>query len=169
MTKELFSKEPSSAHHGFAYGVTRSHYAAGSLVSFTFSEFLEGLILVALHLQPPPSTEAALTGADVMHAVASLLTERVLKHANHGDVLEFRRMLLGSSTLSEGLAAIRPSLETIYAKYGVSASGAGAGSGGDGAARQVSLQRFVAMCKDANLVGGQLSSHACKLYVAPSA
>ena len=35
---------------GFSSSVTRSHYAAGSLYAFTFSEYLEGLLHVALEV-----------------------------------------------------------------------------------------------------------------------
>ena len=40
--------------------VTRSHYAAGSLFSFTFSEFLEGVVFVALELQREKTSFVAL-------------------------------------------------------------------------------------------------------------
>lgn len=82
--------------------VTRSHYAAGSLFSFTFSEFLEGVVFVALELQRAPSppdaassepsdlfsepsrsglTRIPLRADDVLLAVQTLLVDRILKNA----------------------------------------------------------------------------------------
>ena len=47
---------------GFNAAVTRGHVSAsaGSLYSFTFSEFLEGLIFAALQCYPPPAAGASL-------------------------------------------------------------------------------------------------------------
>ena len=183
----LTAAEVNSVEHGFAYAVTRPHYAAGSLFSFTFSEFLEGLIFLALELFPsagslqpphPPSVTAddnvpapapaplslsqPLTAAGVLTSVRQLLTEHVLPHAKRADVLEFRRMLLGSAVLSEALDVIRLRLEPVYAKYAVRGDGGGAGSVRGDLPLTFSLKRFMEMVGEARLVGRQLSRQQAK-------
>ena len=92
---------------GFGNAVLASHhFGAGSLYSFTFSEFLEGIVFVALELYPPPATlvravtptasapsGAMLTAAHVLKVVEKVLTECIMPRAKRGGVLEFRRLV----------------------------------------------------------------------------
>ena len=168
--------------------VVERHFGAGSLFSFTFSEFLEGLVLVALELMPPKShlalaelqeadkdaahrglglSSAAgrlLTADHVVSAVREVLEKYVLRNAQHGDVLEFRHVVLSSALLSDALGAVREYLEPLFTKYASvnrdrreRLAEGGAGSHG------LSLRQFFAMLDDADLVGPHLSRHKAKL------
>ena len=168
--------------------VVERHFGAGSLFSFTFSEFLEGLVLVALELMPPKThlalaelqeadkdaahrglglSSAAgrlLTSDHVVSAVREVLEKYVLRNAQHGDVLEFRHIVLSSALLSDALGAVREYLEPLFAKYASvnrdrreRLAEGGAGSHG------LSLRQFFAMLDDADLVGPHLSRHKAKL------
>lgn len=64
-------------------------YAGGSVHGFTFSEFLEGLVVVATELPAPAGSRMGpngLTAQYVLSAVASMLEQRVVKHAKSTDV-----------------------------------------------------------------------------------
>ena len=109
-----------------------------------------------------------LTAGHVLTAVGRLLSERVLKHAKHGDVLEFRRKIAGSFQLSEAFDAIRPLIDPLFARYAKeprlastpsrsAAKGPSALAGGGPPVGEMSLKRFLEMCTDAELIGSQLS------------
>jgi hypothetical protein len=139
--------------HGgtFANGVT-PHYAAGSLYGFTFSEFLEGLIHVAVQLPPVAGQSrpgaSGLTEGYVLSQLGWVVQDRILLDARRGEVLEFRRMVVESPTLSEAAEAISPMLDPLYARQAELPS------------RQLvgcSLKAFQDMCTEAELVGQGLS------------
>lgn len=142
---------------GYSGSVTKPHYAAGSLYAFTFSEFLEGLIHVALQLPPNASGMVdrdpnGLTPEYVLQQVHWLIHDRVLPNVKHGEVLEFRRMIVGSALIASALEAVSPMLEPVYEKFAMLPSkGKYTGSTG------CSLKAFLEMCQDAQLVGSQLS------------
>lgn len=138
---------------GFGSSVTKAHYAAGSLYAFTFSEYLEGLIFVALE-RPPPASAArpasGLTAEGVLAAVQSLLEECILPYANKGQVLEFRRVLLNSTYLSEAATAIEPHFQALYSRYAEALQKNKVGEA-------FSLKSFLEACAEAGLTGSQLS------------
>jgi len=147
--------------HGYAYGVVRAHYAAGSLFAFTFSECLEGLVLLALELEP----SQPLTASSVLASVSRLLETKLLPHdaaldKRYGDVLGFRRMVLGSTLLSEALTAVRPLLEPLHLKYGLKPGEGGAPKNTPAGA--LGIRQFYDMCSDARLAGADLSRNAIK-------
>lgn len=104
---------------GFGASVTKSHHAAGSLYAFTFSEFLEGLIIAAIECangtNPPP--REGLSKAAVLTAVRRLLEERVLLRCQRGDVLDFRYTMANSAPLGDALDSIRHLIDPLYDKY----------------------------------------------------
>ena len=106
------SAEPA---RGFGSSVTKSHYAAGSLYGFTFSEYLEGLIVAAVQLasvgQPPP--KEGHSSDFVLTSVRVLLEEHVLANCAKGDVLGFRYTIANSSIMSEALDVIRPLVDPL--------------------------------------------------------
>jgi Ca2+-binding EF-hand superfamily protein len=147
--------------HGYAYGVVRAHYAAGSLFAFTFSECLEGLVLLALELEPTQP----FTASSVLASVSRLLETKLLPHdaaldKRYGDVLGFRRMVLGSTLLSEALTAVRPLLEPLHLKYGLKPGEGGAPMNTPAGA--LGIRQFYDMCSDARLAGADLSRNAIK-------
>ena len=142
-------------HGGVLGAVAKPHYAAGSLYAFTFSEFLEALIHVALHLPPAvagvPKPAGGLTQEYVLAQLRWLLHERVLLNARRGEVLEFRKMVVESSTLSDALEAINPLLDPLYERYAEAPAKVKGGAAG------FSLKAFQEMCQEAELVGHELS------------
>ena len=150
--KAIVEIEPSK---GFGSSVMRSHYAAGSLYAFTFSEYLEGLICTALELatgaKPPPA--GGLDSEYVLTSVRYLLEEHVLPNCCRGEVLDFRYTLANSATLSEAIDVIRPLIDPLYDKYADMPIRVVSGKPGMG----FSLRNFLEMCQEASLVGAQLS------------
>ena len=151
------SGTPRASGGGFSAGVTKAHYAAGSLYAFTFSEFLEGLLHVALELPPNSSGmidrgEGGLTTEYILQQVHWLINDKILPNVRHGEVLEFRRMVVGSGLISSALDAINPMLDPLYERYAQLPS-KGRYHGGYGC----SLKAFLDLCQDADLVGQQLS------------
>lgn len=150
----------SAAAQGFSSAVTRSHYAAGSLYAFTFSEFLEGLIHVALELPPPPNAPppgpSGLSSLYVCTCVRTLLDNHVIPYAKRGNTLEFRKVIVSSAALAEALASIGPLLEPLYNTF--AGSDLRAGRGGTG----LSLKTFLDMCTQSELIGGSLSNMQVK-------
>ena len=147
--------------HGYAYGVVRAHYAAGSLFAFTFSECLEGFVLLALELEPTQP----FTASSVLASVSRLLEAKLLPHdaaldKRYGDVLGFRRMVLGSTLLSEALTAMRPLLEPLHLKYGLKPGEGGAPMNTPAGA--LGIRQFYDLCSDARLAGADLSRNAIK-------
>ena len=150
---------------GFASAVVRGH-EAGSLYSFTFSEFLEGLVVVALELYPPPPPQP-LSSAHVLEAVQSLLKQR-LAHARGCGVLQFRRMVLNSVVLEDAVEALSKRLDALYNKYSKEAKVMRGAAGGaarldTGGASMMTIKRFLEMCEEAELIGPSLSRHQAKL------
>ena len=152
----------SAAASGFSSPVTRSHYAAGSLYAFTFSEFLEGLIHVALELPPPPNAPppgpSGLSSLYVVNSVRALLDGKVIPFAKRGNTLEFRKAIVTSGPLNEALASISPMLEPLYNTFAGDTSQLRAGRGGGG----LSLKTFLDMCSQSELIGGALSNMQVK-------
>ena len=127
----------------------------------------------------PPTTP--LTAAQVLTSVSRLLGEKVLPNAKHGDVLEFRRKITGSSLLTEAFDALRHLTDPLYTRYSKDIKAANmsspfkvivAAAGGvaapserrpsDGGGGTLSLKRFLDLCQDASLIGTQLSRNAVK-------
>ena len=107
--------EEETTRHG---GLTKSHYAAGSLYAFTFSEYLEGLIHAALEWEavtnkPPPD---GLTTEYVLNAVRKLIEDKILPNCQRGDVFDFRYALVNSSKLGEALDAVQPFVDPLFDK-----------------------------------------------------
>ena len=140
---------------GFSSSVVKAHYAAGSLYAFTFSEFLEGLIFVALELPAAPGLERdanGLTSEYVLQQVHWLLHDKVLPNVKKGEVLEFRRRMVESSVLAGTLDAVNPMLDPVYQHF-AELPMKGKYTGGTGLA----LKAFLDMCQESDLVGHSLS------------
>ena len=141
---------------------------AGSLFGFTFSEFLEGLVFTALELKACAGTarpSGGLTSAYVLSSVGSLLEERVLPNAKTSGVLRLRRALLDSSALAEALAAIQTDFDPVWNKFATLPKRVGA-QGKQKVlpdAIGLSLEHFLELCQEAQLIGGQLSRMQVKM------
>ena len=107
--------EEETTRHG---GLTKSHYAAGSLYAFTFSEYLEGLIHAALEWEAVTNKPPAdgLTTEYVLNAVRKLIEDKILPNCQRGDVFDFRYALVNSSKLGEALDAVQPFVDPLFDK-----------------------------------------------------
>ena len=142
-----------AAATGFSATVTKSHFAAGSLYAFTFSEFLEGLVHAALELPPTAGLERppeGLSSSYVLRAVRAAVEQRVLRYAKKGEVLQFRRAIIDSPVLTEALDVLRPQLDPLYDRYAERPANLKQGDG-------ISLRSFLEVCQEGGVVGSQLS------------
>jgi len=155
-----------------AASVLKPHFAGGSLFSFTFSEFLEGLVFVALQLFPPQGTVESpsppLSAAHVLDSVRTMIVDRVLRASKRSDSLAFRRDFLESNRLVAAMEAIRGKLDALHSKYAkkpkVVTAGLLKGSAVKSGEMQglLDLKRFQEMCAEAELIGPCLSRAAVK-------
>ena len=131
----------------------RDQDPCGGLLYAFVLEFLEGLLHVALGA--PNSSGMIDQGErpyDRVHPAAGSLADQRqdLPNVRHGEVLEFRRMVVGSGLI---VGAQRdPMLDPLYERYAQLPS-KGRYHGGYGC----SLKAFLDLCQDADLVGQQLS------------
>ena len=144
---------------GVEAGAGRHLASAGSLYGFTFSEFMEGLVFVALEL--PPATAvlptSGLTTPYVVSCVRALLEEHVLLKAKSSGIFETRRVLLDSVDLSAALDAIRGDLEPIYSWSASQPQRVGSLGRPKGESTGFALGHFLELTDGAKLIGGQLS------------
>ena len=133
-------------------------FNAGGLYSFTFSEFLEAVVLLSLEVAPKLPAGEVLQSAQVLQAVSLLLAERLLPHVKRIDVLVFRRALRFSPAVTQALAPYRSELSRLQSRY---ARTVGNRAG-------VSLSRFSEMLFERKLIGSQLSVMQAKRAFASS-
>ena len=150
-----------------------SSFAAGSLFGFTFSEFLEGLIHVSIELTQSAAgggggaqsrSANAISTPVVIAGVRSLIEQRILPNAKTSNVLEFRRAALDSMRLTEALDAIRRPIDQIWSYFAHRPQKVGA----QGKQKLLpdatgfSLQHFLELAQEAQLIGGALSRMQAK-------
>lgn len=154
---------------------------AGSLHAFTFSEFLESLVVTSLRRKPHPKT--LLASDHVCPTVQNFVERVVLSRVRHDDVKGFREGVLASTMLNAELDGAAQMLRSLHAGYAPAARPLQArGSGGPffrfaaravaaedksivlrsagpskGGGAQLPLAAFSEMCWEAGLVGSYTS------------
>uniref|UniRef100_A0A7S2H1K7 Uncharacterized protein n=1 Tax=Haptolina brevifila TaxID=156173 RepID=A0A7S2H1K7_9EUKA len=153
--------------------VLKSHYGAGGKFSFTFSEYLEGLVICAMQLFPPSAPgdggpRPPLSAKHVLASVKTIIEQRVLKAAKQSGSLQFRKLFLESTRLTAAMEAIGGKLDALHAKYAkkpkVITQGVMKGSPIKSGQMKdlLDAKRFTEMCQEAELVGPSLSLYAVK-------
>ena len=133
--------------------------SAGSLYGFTFSEFVEGLVFVALELPPASAvlSTSGLTTPYVVSCARALLEEHVLLKAKSSGILETRRTLLDSVDLSAALDAVKADIDPVYKCFTSQPQRMGSQNRPRGDSAGITLSQFLELLEGAQLIGGKLS------------